>query len=153
MAGQSAQRTLLQERGGSSPTYTWTTIAQMTNIEDETTSDDLETTDMLSQAKEYVPALPDNGSVTLDLNFDPAATQHQTLRSSVGKVSAKKTYRIFYSTPPLVESGSQAGYATEFQAYPKSWKTKAKSNEVLTATVEFKVSGAMTELDAATTTI
>lgn len=152
MAGNSAQGTLLQKRSGSSPTYTWTTIAQVTNIETDSSSDDLESTDLNSKAKEYEADIPDNGSVKTTLNFKPSDAAHRAMQTEQ-KARTKNVYRVFYPTYPLVTSGSQDGYASEFTAYPKSMKTKAATASILTADVEFRVSGEMSDLAAATVTV
>lgn len=142
MAGQATRKVRLQKRAGSSGSYTWSDVAQVTDIEIGAKSKSLETTDLLSDAVENVAALPDNGTAKLSLNFNPAAATHTALDADQA-AGTTATYRIFIPTPPLVTSGSQAGYTKEFTAYPEEVTYKIKTGDKITADVGLKISGAV----------
>lgn len=98
-----------------------------------------DTTTLASTVKTNMPTIPDNGEVTIELNWDPADTGHQQLRT-------------WKNTPPATLPYFKVTFATTasntavFNGWVKSIDgTNAEgTDENLTATVTLRVSGAVT---------
>lgn len=82
MAGKDAFGSELRVGDGGSPTEVFTTIASVTSISGPSrTKEEIEVTahDSPDQYREFVPGLKDGGEVTLEINYDPTETTHDTL--------------------------------------------------------------------------
>src|SRR6478752_7344362 len=76
-----AKGTLLQHGvPGTPPAITYTTIAQRVSIDGpEMSVAEIDATDLDSLAMESEPGLPDAGSVSMTINYDPKSATHQLL--------------------------------------------------------------------------
>jgi predicted secreted protein len=79
MSGRNAFGTEFRRGNGATPTETFTTIANVTNIGGPNrTRDTIDVTTHGSPDawKEFIGALKDGGEVSLDINYDPAEVTH-----------------------------------------------------------------------------
>lgn len=114
---------------------------------------EIDTTNFDSLAKEFVIGLRDNGSITINLDWDPADGSHETLNTLVG--GANKRFIIGSSA-----SAADPSYTStftiptdrdtiDFQAGVVSFQLDAATDDVWRGTVELRVSGALTITAAA----
>jgi|SRR6056297_279618 len=117
------------------------------------TSSEITTTNMDSTAVEIVVGLKDNGTISFNLDWDPADESHTTLNSLVG--GANKRFIIGAS-----ESAADPSYTStftiptdrttlDFQAGITQFQLDASTDDVWRGTVQLRVSGAITITAAA----
>lgn len=112
-------------------------------------SDDIDTTNLESVAKEKIAGLPDNGDATLNINFADIAS-HRLLNDQVGS-GERFQFLIGYSdgTADPTTDGSTitapSGRTSDsFLASVKSFRKSVKTNDVIRAVVALSISGAIT---------
>ena len=99
-------------------------------------SGEIDTTTLCSTAKEYIGALQDNGTLSLNGFFDPADTGVAALRTL--KISrAVVDWKIIWSDTAATEWAFQ-GYVSEFGP-------SAEQDQALGLTAVVRVTGAITE--------
>lgn len=114
------------------------------------TATDIDTTTLMSDGKESETGLPDNGSLSCDLIFNPADASHQALQaiqSSFEKVqwciglsdgSAEPTYTSNTLTPPAART------SVSFIGSIDQLSVDIAKDNVLTGKLSIKISGALT---------
>lgn len=114
---------------------------------------EIDVTNLDSDRKEFLLGLEDGGSVTVNINYDPAETSHQALRAlkDAGTASqfvvcysdgvAAPTYSGGTITPPTDRSG------VVFNALVKQFAVTGAVDNVLKAAVTLRVTGAATHFD------
>ena len=112
---------------------------------------EIDVTDLDSVAMEFVTGLKDNGSISLNINWDPQNTSHQTLDALVG--GPNKRFLICCSeaaTDPTF-GGSPAEYTLpatrtklDFQAGVRSFQKDFTTDEVWRGSVTMRISGDIT---------
>lgn len=114
---------------------------------------EIDVTDLDSTAMEYLTGLKDNGSLTLNVNWDPQNTSHQTVDALVG--GANKRFLICCSestTDPTF--GSDFTLPTDrtvldFEMGIRSFQKDFTTNEVWRGTITGRISGDITITPAA----
>ena len=96
--------------------------------------DEIETTALDSTSKEFIGALDDPGEITLELNWNPADSEHVSLRSDA-EGSTVRNYRVVWSDT----SSTQVDFAAEVMEF--SLNTEA--NDAVKGSVRLKISGAL----------
>ena len=72
----------------------------------------IDVTNLLSTFKEKLMGLPDEGQISLDLNFDPDDTSHQALRGA--RASRTRTEFLLTLTDSTPATGTFWGYVLSF---------------------------------------
>lgn len=98
-------------------------------------NDPIDDTDLDSVAKEYSPGLPDNGTISIDLRFDPDDENHEYVEDWAND-PVLKSVKVTLPTLP------KDTYYT-FDAFPTALDRPGGANEdKLMATLTLQVSGA-----------
>lgn len=137
MPGMAAFGTALKRTNSDSP-VTYTTIANVENIEGPGfTSEDIEVTshDSPNRFKEWVAGLKDGAELKMDINWDPSAVTHESLLDDYDAASSK-AYQLVWPTSPTI--------TWTFSAYIKEFTPKAPVAGKLSASVTYKIAGAVT---------
>lgn len=130
------QGTLLQRATGGSPA--WATITETTSITGPGgEAGEIDVTNFDSTAKEYLPGLKDEGTLTADMNYLPDDTQQQNVISDRTNQTLTN-YRIIFN-----DSASPQNIAT-FSAYVTGFSLAAAPDDKWTATATLRISGAVT---------
>lgn len=95
----------------------------------------LDATTLDSTAKEKLPGLPDEGSFTFDLNYDPIDVNHQALRDARA-ARTKETFTLALQSA-TVKTLSWSGFVTGFAI-------QGSPDTIVTASVTVEVTGAVT---------
>jgi hypothetical protein len=109
---------------------------------------EIDVTDFDSTAMEYLAALKDNGSISMNVNWDPQDESHQTLDALVG--GDNKRFVIACS-----EGDTDVTYTSDFtlptdrttldfNAGVRSFQKDFSANDVVRGTVSLRISGAIT---------
>ncbi len=115
---------------------TYVDIAQAVSIEGPTSENrEVEVTTLDSTAREYLASLPDNGTVTMPIVFDPDDTTHQLL-IALGISGAVRTWRIV-----LPNAGQSRA---DFDAFVLNFPMNITQEEAITNQTVLRVSGAVT---------
>lgn len=136
MSALHSQGIQLKHGDGTTPTEAFTLVGNITKFQGpggKATIIDATTLD--SVAKEKIPGLRDEGTVTFDINYDPANVVHKALiadRASQRLVNWKMTL----SDP--------AASVIAFSAYIIGFSIDGAVDAKLTASVELEVTGAVT---------
>ena len=130
------QGSKIEVSGAASPSV-FTKIVNVTDIsESGATLDQIDVTNLDSTAKEFVPGLPDYGTVTVQINFDSDEATHQTLdQLAQGGTSAIRDWRITES------GGGSPGSRTQFKGFVQALQKARAVNSVVKATVTVKKTG------------
>lgn len=129
----------IEVSGAASPSV-FTQIVAVTDIQESgVTINPIDTTNLDSVAMESVPGLPDYGTVTLQINWDPDQATHQTLdQLAVVGSSAVRDWRITES------GGGSPGTRTQFKGFVQSLSKARAVNSIIKATATIKKTGADT---------
>lgn len=112
-------------------------------------ADDIDATNLMSDAKEYFVGLPDNGQADLQLNFDPTDPVHQLLNDIAGTANRLQFMVCFSdgtSSPTDVAGVLTAGAnrtCAKFTASVKSFRGSVKANDLVRDTCSLRISGAI----------
>jgi len=121
---------------GASPEV-YTTIADVISISGPGGSSAvIDTTDLSSTAKEKRMGLPDEGQVTLEINYIPANVQHALLRSTRA-AQTLVNFRITFTDSPMT--------TWTFAANVLGFSISNAVDAVTTASVTLEVTGSITE--------
>lgn len=136
MAGYiETQGTVLKVGDAASP-IVFTTIPQVVSIDGPTaTTDEIDVTHLGSTAKEFVGALPDYGSLNLEVEFDERDTVHAGIRTDFAAGTVRPFQIINTGSPQKVLSVS---------GYYKSLPLTYNANDVIRANIEIRLTGALT---------
>lgn len=129
-AATSANGTTLKFGASASPTQV---LGQITNFKGPTGSMTiLNATNLASTAKEKLPGLPDEGSLTLDINLDPAdTTGHVALRA------ARESRTLQY----FVITYTGGTHTDSFTGYVTGFAVSGGVDAILTAQVTIEITG------------
>lgn len=107
------------------------------------TAAEIDVSDLASTAKEFVLGLADNGSMDLDLLYDPEDPGQivlETLRES----SASNGFRV--GVPNALGSGSPTGFTLfSFSGFVATFPFSAAVDAALTGTVSIRLTGAISK--------
>lgn len=132
------QGTILQlgDSAASAPVYT--NIFQVVNIRGPGgVSPKIDTTHLLSVAKEYLPGLPDEGDLTFDVNADFSQTTHNEL------------FTLRHSSPPeqrrykVIFTDSGAAFM-EFVAYVLGLELAIQPDDKVVGSITLAITGVVT---------
>lgn len=103
-------------------------------------AEDIEVTNSCSQQKEYIPGIPDGGTITMTINFDPA---QPIIPDRVEKpftlwFPLKKEY-VDRNGNVVPGEGFRRRYVT--RAYVKTAPVSIDVNNVMTQSATFKITG------------
>jgi len=109
---------------------------------------EIDVTDLDSEAMEYLTALKDNGSLSLNVNWDPQNQSHQTIDALVGGdnkrilicCSESATDPSFTSAFVLPTDRTVLDFTAGIRAFQKDFTT----NEVWRASITMRISGDIT---------
>lgn len=143
MAKYSSQTSTFQVHDGASP-GTYITVANVTNIRDLRSGSAAEedVSDLSSSAVEVIFHLPDNGSMGLDLIFDPddpGQARLETLQSTVP--IPQGLFRV--TAPQMGATGKQWDFAGFVSTFPFNLATATAAR----GTIAVRISGAITPSD------
>lgn len=134
MAGVDAFGTTWAIGNGDGPPETFTTVADVTNIDVlDIKVDDIDVSSHESTGKwsEFISGMKDAGELSMDINYDPSV--HGALFAAIGTTKAMKI--------TLTDSGAAV---VTFSAFINGMKAQAPYDDKLSATVTLKVTGAVT---------
>ncbi len=127
--------TLLQMSATSPVSYT--TIRGVEGFQGPTASKpDIDVTAIDDTAAQFLAGIPDYGNVTFDLFWDPAESNHQTLKAAFDEVGSRTYFQIVAS-----DSGAAVGL---FVGEVKGWEHDFSKGAAAKVRVTVKLSGAIT---------
>lgn len=107
------------------------------------TAAEIDVSDLSSTAKEFVLGLADNGSMDLELLYDPADPGQQNLEA-LRESSASTTYRV--GVPNPLAGGSPTGVTMfNFSGFVATFPFSAGVDAAITGTVSIRLTGAITK--------
>lgn len=134
-----------------------TTIKKIENVADigefGEQADDIDVTNLDSDAKEFLTGLPDNGELTLQLNLKATDPVHQKLSDEAGSGN-RFPFCVGLSdgtAPPTVAAGALVPPAAAdrtsftFLASVKSFRTGIKTNDAIRVNCTLRISGKITK--------
>lgn len=123
----------LGDSAGSAPTFT--TLFQIVSIRGPGgVTSKINTTHLLSVAREYLPGLPDDGDLTFEGNYDPSNALWQELETLRKTIPPElRTWKIIYT-----DSGSAE---EEFDAYITGLEKNIQTEDRVLATVTVAITG------------
>ncbi len=137
----SAHGTLLKSGDGVTPTETFTTIAEVTNISGPALSTDaIDTTshDSPNNHREFIGGLKDGGEVTFDINYIPTNPTHDASTGLLADYVARtlRNFQLVFS-----DSGNTTW---SFTAIVTGFEPGEPVDAQLTASVTLRITGAPT---------
>lgn len=120
-------------------------VGGVTSIRDlrSGTAAEIDVSDLSSLAKEFLLGLADNGSMGLDLIYDPA-DPGQIVLETLRETSAINAYRVGVPNPLAV--GSPTGYTIySFSGFVATFPFTLGVDAAVTGTVSIRVTGAITK--------
>lgn len=135
MASLNSQGVLLKRGDGASPEV-FTTIGEAKSIQGPGGSaTEIDITNLSSTAKEIQPGLKDEGQITLELNLDTSDAQQTGLRTDRDNQTLRNFTLTLTDSPATVLS---------FSAYVLGFSIAAAVDDIISASVTLRVSGAVT---------
>jgi hypothetical protein len=108
------------------------------------TAAEIDVSDLSSTAKEFVLGLADNGSMSIDLFYDPA-DPGQVILETLRETSAVNGFRVGIRNP--LGTGSPTGYVLlEFDGLVQTFPVSLAVDAVVTGTVTVRITGAITKV-------
>ena len=136
MAGVSSQGLTISKGNGASPEV-FAEIANVTGHDGPSRENpEIDVSDLNATAKEFLPGLVDNGEISLNVNFDPAATS-QTDLLTAQEARTVSNYRITWP-------GASPAKTWTFPAFVKSFSTTSSVDAPLTGSITLRVTGDVT---------
>lgn len=137
MAGQESQGTKFKFESETPDEYT--AVPGVTSIDGPSGSgQEIDVSDLDSTAREFIQGLPDEGNVTLEMNYMPGNAAQERLREARA-AREKLNFRIAFNTTP--ETGQQ------FEGYVVEFSHAAGVDAALTASVNIRITGAVQDYD------
>ena len=123
----------------------WVRVGGVTGIRDirSGTATEIDVSDLSSTAKEFTLGLADNGSMTLDLFYDPQDPGQQALET-LRETSASNGFRVGVRNPQA--SGSPTGYTLlSFTGFVQTFPISLAVDAAVTGSVTVRITGAITK--------
>lgn len=137
MAGRESQGTKFKYESATPGTYT--AVPGVVSIDGPSGSgQEIDVSDLDSEAREYIQGLPDEGNITLEMNYIPGTTEQERLRAARA-AREKLNFRIAFNTTP--ESGQ------EFEGYVVEFSHSAGVDAALKASVTIRITGPVDDYD------
>lgn len=124
----------------------WVRVGGVTSIRDlrSGTAAEIDVSDLSSTAKEFVLGLADNGSMGLDVIYDPEDPGQEILET-LRETSAVNSFRVGVPNP-LNTAGSPTGATMfSFQGFVTTFPFTASVDAALTGTVSIRLTGPITK--------
>ena len=129
--------TIARQDPTASPENSYQTISEVSNVSGPGgQANEIDVTDLSSTAKEFRMGLQDEGTITLDINYIPANTQHAGLRTDRANQTLR-SFRITFTDSPNT--------TWTFSAYVLGFEVSNAVDDVTKASVTLRVSGSITE--------
>lgn len=125
---------------GATPTYTEVMGVASINIPG-LTKDEIEVSDLNSQAKEFISGLGDAGELTFELILEKGTTAGTY---EPGQEAVKAAHESGEVLPWQVDLPTGFGITYGFSAFVKSFSERMEQNDAVRADVTLRVSGAAT---------
>lgn len=123
-------KTLTPANGTLTPVE-WTAIGEVTDFSGpDGTATEIDTTHLLSDAKEYLMGLPDEGSISLSINWAPADAGQLAVKAA-RKARTKKDFKITYSDKSTAT----------FKGYVMGLSTDAAVDDKVNGSITLRVTG------------
>ena len=130
---------------GSSPSPpAWVPIGECLGAEFSDKAMFDKSTNLQSQAEEFLPVLPDPGKLTVDLNRVSSDAGQQALQTSKAN-GLKLQYAVVFPIN-LAEGQSEAGDQRQFWAYVEELHPVIKTNTRITNKFTLQISGPITDI-------
>ncbi len=110
-----------------------------------TARNEIETTGLLDTTKTYEMGLKDSPTISVELLYDPTSAGQVLLDASY---SSNTPYKFEIEFSDIITPITGNGTTKTFEGYVMSQNTDSSSDEVLRQSVEIKVSGDITTVDA-----
>lgn len=120
-------------------------VGGVTSIRDlrSGTAAEIDVSDLSSTAKEFILGLADNGTMGLDLIYDPS-DPGQIILETLRETSAENAFRV--GVPNPLQSGSPTGFTEfSFSGFVQTFPFSASVDAALTGTVSIRLTGAITK--------
>ena len=109
----------------------WTEIGEVTDFSGpDGTANEIDTTHLQSTAKEYLMGLPDEGSISLSINWAPVDTGQLAVKAA-RKARTKKDFKITYSDKSTAS----------FKGYVMGLSTDAAVDDKVNGSITLRVTG------------
>jgi len=129
-----AQGTLVKRGDGGDPTEIFTDITNVVSVTAPSGSAQvIDVTNLSSTAKEKCIGLPDNGQMTLNINYDSTDAEQTGLRDD-RDAGTSRNFEVVFS------DASQAAFA----GYVMEWSLDTQTDDVVKLTVTVEIDGAIT---------
>lgn len=96
---------------------------------------EIDVTHLASTGKEYIGALPDFGTITMEVVWDPKLTSHSAIWTDF-LAQTVSSYQIRLSNSPQS--------TLTFNAYPSQYSANLATDDKVGATISLKISGSVT---------
>lgn len=123
----------------------WVRVGGVTGIRDirSGTTTEIDVSDLSSLAKEYQLGLADNGSMTLDVFYDPQ-DPGQVILETLRETSAANGFRVGVRNP--IGVGSPTGFVLlSFTGFVQTFPIALGVDAAVTGTVTVRITGAITK--------
>lgn len=127
------------QRGDGAEPEVFATVGEVTNWGMDESVGDIETTNADSEAKEFIPDLPDGGDVKFETNAVGEDSAQQALHADF---AARRTGNYKMIFPDAAGAGATTW---DFRAYVKSLGTNGSTGSAFKMSVTLKVSGKPTK--------
>ena len=131
-----SQGTLIAVSDGGSPS-SFTTVGNVVNITGPGGSASvIDVTNLSSTAKEKLMGLPDEGQITMELNYDPDNAQHQQIRNA-RKARTRLEFRITLTDATAT--------ILQFFGYVLGFQLRVAVDQAVKASLTVEIDGSVTE--------
>lgn len=123
----------------------WVRVGGVSGIRDlrSGTAAEIDVSDLSSTAKEFVLGLADNGSMGIDVLYDPE-DPGQIILETLRESSAINSFRV--GVPNPLQAGSPTAFTLfSFQGFVTTFPFSASVDAALTGTVSIRLTGAITK--------
>lgn len=140
----SAQRSFFEVSNLGTPAE-WIRVGGVNTIRDlrSGSAAEIDVTDLDSTAKEFLLGLADNGTMGIDLFYDPN-DPGQIILETLRESSATNAYRV--GVPNPLQSGSPTGFTLfAFSGFVRTFTFTSGVDAALVGSVEIRLTGAITK--------
>lgn len=124
----------------------WLRVGGVSGVRDirSGTATEIDVSDLQSTAKEFVLGLADNGSMSLDVFYDPN-DPGQIVLETLRETSASNGFRVGVRNP--AQAGSPTGYTVlSFTGFVQTFPITLAVDAAVTGTVTVRITGAITKV-------
>jgi hypothetical protein len=138
----SSQTSTFEVEDPTSSPQSFTTVGGVTNIRDlrSGTAAEIDVTDLSSSAKEFILGLADNGTMGLDLIYDPSDAG-QIILEELRESSDATNFRV--TVPNPIQSPQVTTFT--FRGFVQTFPFTLGVDAAMTGTVSIRITGAITK--------